>query len=76
MSTGDIISILLNLAVGSYFAFIYPRSVQKRFQGTQRVPRGFILLRRVIPAVGYMIIALTVAYALALLLGWSGPANG
>lgn len=76
MSNGDIISIVLNLLVGAYFAFIYPKSVQKRFNSTQQVPRGFVLLRRVIPAVGYVIIILTLTYAAALLLGWTGPSDG
>lgn len=70
MASGDIISILLNLAVGSYFAFVYPRSVQKRFQGGSQVPRGFVMLRRVIPKVGLLIIVLTLFYALGLLLDW------
>lgn len=76
MSNGDIISIVLNLLVGAYFAFIYPKSVQKRFNSAQQVPRGFVLLRRVIPAVGYVIIVLTLTYAAALLLGWTGPNDG
>lgn len=68
MSSGDILSILINLAVGIYFALFYPRSVRKRFS-TQPPPRGFVLLLKVVPAVGYLIIGLTVIYAVALLVG-------
>lgn len=76
MNSGDMISIFLNLAVGAYFAFVYPRSVKKRFQSAAQVPRGFVLLRRVIPAVGYLIMVMTLAYALALIMGWTGTGNG
>ncbi len=72
MSTGDIVSILVNLAVGIYFAFIYPRTVEKRFKAMTQVPRGFVMLRQVIPKVGILIIVLTVLYALSLLMGWMG----
>jgi hypothetical protein len=69
MSSGDILSILINLAVGIYFAIIYPRSVQKRFTEQNR-PRAFTLLLKVVPPVGYLIIAMSVIYAIALLAGW------
>ena len=70
MATGDIISILLNLAVGVYFAFVYPRSVEKRFRSAAQVPRGFVVLRQVIPKVGLLIIVLSLAYGASLLMGW------
>lgn len=69
MSSGEIISILINLAVGIYFAVIYPRSVRKRFSGQNR-PRAFTLLLKVVPTVGYLIIAMSVIYAVALLFGY------
>jgi hypothetical protein len=74
MSSGEIVSILINLAVGIYFAVIYPRSVQKRFT-SQSMPRAFTLLLKVVQPVGYLIIAMSVIYAAALLFGWaqSGP---
>jgi len=75
MSSGELISILINLAVGIYFAVIYPRSVQKRFT-TQSMPRAFTLLLKVVPPVGYLIIAMTVIYAVALLFGWAQGAPG
>jgi hypothetical protein len=69
MSGGEIISILINLAVGIYFAVIYPRSVRKRFSALNR-PRAFTLLLKVVPPVGYLIIAMSLIYAVALLFGW------
>lgn len=72
MSSGDILSILINLAVGIYFAFIYPRSVRKRFT-SQTAPRAFTMLIKVVPMVGYLIIGLTVIYAVALLSGMVQP---
>lgn len=68
MNNADIISILINLAVGLYFAVLYPRSLHKRFRG-QEPPRGFQLLQKVIPPAGWLIISMTVIYALSLLLG-------
>ncbi len=68
MSSADIISVLINLAVGLYFAVFYPRSLHKRFRG-QTPPRGFLLLQKVIPPVGWLIMVMTVIYALSLLLG-------
>ncbi len=68
MSTGALLSILLNLAVGIYFAVFYPRSVKKRFRG-KNTPRAFHLLLKVVPPVGYLIIVLSLIYAVALMLG-------
>ncbi|MBW6476972.1 MAG: hypothetical protein K0A95_07865 [Chromatiales bacterium] len=76
MATGEMVSIVLNLLVGIYFAFIYPKSVQKRFSSGAPVPRGFVLLRRVIPKVGIVIIVMTLVYAGAMLSGLAGTANG
>ncbi|MFO7593501.1 MAG: hypothetical protein R6X15_05585 [Pseudomonadota bacterium] len=73
MSSGDILSISINLAVGIYFAVIYPRSVRKRFSGPTPPPRAFTLLYKVVPVVGYVIIAMTVIYTVALLTGMVQP---
>lgn len=73
MNNADILSILINLAVGFYFAVIYPRSLSKRF-GTRPAPRGFVLLQRIVPPTGWLIMVLTLVYALSLLLderAWS-----
>lgn len=68
MTSADLLSILINLAVGIYFALVYPRSLAKRF-GNQPAPRGFVLLHKVVPPAGWLIIALTLIYAVSLLLG-------
>ena len=67
MSSGEIISIIINLAVGLYFAVIYPRSLSKRF-ARHTTPPGFLLLQRVVPPVGWLIIVLTLIYAASRLL--------
>lgn len=73
ISTGELLSIFINLAVGIYFAVYYPRSVHKRFS-SHTMPRAFIILVKVVPAVGYLIIGLTVIYTVAMLTGM-GPEN-
>ncbi len=67
MSNADLLSILINLAVGLYFAVFYPRTLSKRF-GERPAPRGFVMLQKVVPPVGWLIIALTLIYAVSLLL--------
>jgi hypothetical protein len=68
LSSGELISILINLAVGIYFAVYYPRSVHKRFS-SHTMPRAFIMLVKVVPMVGYLIIGLTIIYTVAMLTG-------
>ncbi len=70
MSAGELLSILINLAVGVYFAIFYPRSVRKRFSA-QNEPRAFTLLLKVVPPAGYLIIAMSLIYAMALMFGWA-----
>ena len=73
ISTGELISILINLAVGIYFAVYYPRSVHKRFS-SHTMPRAFIMLVKVVPVVGYLIIGLTIVYTVAILTGLAAVA--
>lgn len=68
ISTGEWLSIIINLAVGIYFAVYYPRSVHKRFSA-HTMPRAFIMLVKVVPMVGYLIIGLTMIYTIAMLSG-------
>ncbi len=70
MTGGELLSILINLAVGIYFAILYPRSLRKRFS-SHTMPRGFVMLLKVVPPVGYLIIAMSLIYAVALLFGWA-----
>jgi len=73
MSNADIISIMINLAVGFYFSIIYPRNLSKRF-GDNPIPRVFVLLRKVVPVAGWLIILFTLIYAVTQLIG--GAAKG
>lgn len=67
MSNADLLSITINLAVGLYFALIYPKSLKKRF-GDRPAPRAFEFLQKVIPPTGWLIVVLTLIYAVTLLL--------
>lgn len=73
ISTGELLSIFINLAVGIYFAVYYPRSIHKRFT-SHTMPRAFIMLVKVVPMVGYLIIGLTMIYTIAMLSGMA-PQN-
>lgn len=66
MNNADLFSILINLAVGIYFAIYYPRSLQKRMGDNP--PRGFALLKKIIPPIGWLIIIITLIYAVTLLI--------
>ena len=66
MSNADLFSIVINLAVGAYFAVIYPRSVKKRF-GDRPLPRALELMLRFVPPAGWLIMAITIIYAVTLL---------
>lgn len=61
MGAGELLSLLINIGVGAYFAWYYPRSVRDKLD---RLPRIFAVLYRVLPVVGYLLIALSVVYAL------------
>lgn len=67
MSSAAILSLLINLAVGVYFALFYPRSLRRRF-ASHTMPHGFMLLLKVVPPAGWLIIVLTLGYTLFLLL--------
>jgi len=61
MGGGELLSLLINIGVGAYFAWYYPRSVRGKLE---RMPRIFTVLNRVLPVVGYLLIVLSVIYAL------------
>lgn len=61
MGAGELLSLLINIGVGAYFAWYYPRSVRAKLD---RLPRIFAVLYRVLPVVGYLLITLSVVYAL------------
>lgn len=62
MSNGAIISVLINLILGGYFIYIYPRSVTRRLP---ELPPLFRFLFRTVPIIGYLLILATLGYV-----GW------
>ena len=67
MQSAEVISIVINLLVGVYFAWYYPRSVRKKLSGGQ-LPPAFVFLLKYIPLFGYFVIAITLVYAIYRLL--------
>lgn len=61
MDGGEALSVLINIAVGAYFAWYFPRSVRGKLD---RMPRIFTLLNRVLPVVGYLLMAASIVYGL------------
>lgn len=59
MSGGVLLSLLINIAVGVYFAWYYPRSVRGKLD---RMPRIFSLFNKILPPVGYLLIAASILY--------------
>ncbi len=59
MSGGELFSLLINIAVGIYFAWYYPRSVRGKLD---RMPRIFSLLNKILPPLGYVLIAVSILY--------------
>jgi uncharacterized protein (DUF3820 family) len=63
MSTGILLSLLVNILVGIYLAWFYPRSVRKTFPDGN-LPRIFAILTRVMPIVGIVLIIGSVLYGI------------
>lgn len=61
MGGGEALSVLINIAVGAYFAWYFPRSVRGKLD---RMPRIFTVLNRVLPVVGYLLMAVSIVYGL------------
>ncbi len=61
MSTGEWISVAINLAVGLYFIHYFPVSLRRKLPENIRPP-FFSLLLKVIPPLGYVLIIATVLY--------------
>jgi len=72
LSGGEYISAVLNLLIAAYLISYYPRSVQRQFLG-RPTPPLFGLLSRVIPVVGYLLAAGTIAYVVLRLSGAVSP---
>ncbi|PKM44673.1 MAG: hypothetical protein CVV05_08940 [Gammaproteobacteria bacterium HGW-Gammaproteobacteria-1] len=61
MDGGEALSVLINIAVGAYFAWYFPRSVRGKLD---RMPRLFTFLSRALPVVGYLLMAASIVYGL------------
>lgn len=61
MGGGEWLSVAINLAVGLYLVWFYPRALRARL-GSGRLPPLFALLRKVVPLLGYLLLAGTVLY--------------
>ena len=66
MTGGETLSLLVNVAVGVYFAWYYPRSVRGKLD---RMPAVFTTLNRFLPPLGYVLILASVLYGALRLLG-------
>jgi hypothetical protein len=62
MSEGVLFSVVINLMVGAYLIYIYPRSITKRLP---ELPPLFQHLFKTVPIIGYLIIIFTLGYV-----GW------
>lgn len=58
---GLLLSVAINLLVGAYLLWGYPRTVKRSFKG-RPPPPAFALLARVIPPLGGVIIAASLAW--------------
>jgi len=63
MSTHLFLALLVNVAVGAYLAWGYPRTVAHSFRD-RTPPPFFALLRRVMPRFGKVLMAASVLYGL------------
>lgn len=68
MNPGEYVSLVINLAVGAYFAYYYPQHVRQRFAG-RRVPPFFATLAYVLRPLGWLLIGGSLAYAVYRLVG-------
>jgi len=68
MSANLFLALLVNVAVGAYLAWGYPRTVANSFRG-RTPPPFFALLRRVMPPFGKVLVAASVLYGLLVAAG-------
>ena len=71
MDFGLASSLIINILVGAYFFWLYPRSVRKNFP-TGPTPRGFALLLKVLPTAGLVLIVASVLYGILAVAGAFG----
>lgn len=68
MSTGEALSLLINIGVGIYFAWFYPRHVRRQL-GSGGLPRGFAVAVAVLQPLGVALIIGSLFYGLLRLTG-------
>ena len=68
MSTNLFLALLINVVVGAYLAWGYPRTVAHSFRG-RMPPPFFALLLRVMPFFGKVLVAASVGYGLLVVSG-------
>ena len=61
MSGGEWLSAVINLAVGVYLAWFYPRSLRARL-GAGRMPPFFVIMLKIMPPFGFLLLAATLLY--------------
>lgn len=61
MTSGVLLSVVINLAVAIYFIHFFPRSL-KRKMPQEAMPPFFRIMQTVIPLLGYLLIAGTFIY--------------
>jgi hypothetical protein len=71
MRAGEWISLVINLGVGIYLAWFYPRTLRRKL-GAGRMPPLFKLLLWTAPPLGYFIVAGTLLYSALRLSGYIG----
>ncbi len=60
MSGGELLSLLINIAVGIYLAWYFPASLRGKLD---RMPRLFTVLNRLLPPLGYLLIIASLVFA-------------
>lgn len=68
MSYGEALSLLINIAVGIYFFYFYPRTVRSKL-GSGRLPPLFAVMLRILPPIGIALIGITLVYSVLRLSG-------
>ncbi len=61
MPTGEIVSIIINIVIGIYFAHFYTRSVRNKL-GEGKLPPFFLIMVKLMPPLGYLLIIGTLMY--------------
>jgi hypothetical protein len=68
VNTGIVLSLVINMLVGAYFVWVYPRSMRKHFR-TGTIPPGFAVLLKVLPPFGVLLMLGSLLYLVLALAG-------